>query len=191
VLIVSIHWGAEYKFAPAPEDRKLAQQMIDAGAFAIIGHHPHVLQPVEFLERSRGGKGLVVYSLGNLLSNQDYDDVNGAKRDGLLVELELVRETPDGAVRLESLRGVALATENTLGRGKQRNVQAQLLDDELAAIEERLVDLAGRGDATTRKERKVLEARRQVGLARRGRIAGFLPAGMLDPPASTVSAARP
>jgi poly-gamma-glutamate synthesis protein (capsule biosynthesis protein) len=191
VLIVSIHWGAEYKFAPAPEDRKLAQQMIDAGAFAIIGHHPHVLQPVEFLERSRGGKGLVVYSLGNLLSNQDFDDVNGAKRDGLLVELELVRETPDGAVRLESLRGVAVATENTLGRGKQRNVQAQLLDDELAAIEERLVDLAGRSDAATRKEQKSLEARRKVGLARRGRIAGFLPVGMLDPPASTASAARP
>ena len=191
VLIVSIHWGAEYKFAPAPEDRKLAQQMIDAGAFAVIGHHPHVLQPVEFLERSRGGKGLVVFSLGNLVSNQDFDDVNGAKRDGLLVELELVRETPDGPVRLESLRGVAVATENTLGRGKQRNVQAQLLDDELAAIEDRLVELAGRSDAATKKERKSLEARRKVGLSRRGRIAGFVPAGMLDPPASTASAARP
>ena len=191
VLIVSIHWGAEYKFAPAPEDRKLAQQLIDAGAFAVIGHHPHVLQPVEFLERSRGGKGLVVFSLGNLVSNQDFDDINGARRDGLLVELELVRETPDGPVRLESLRGVAVATENTLGRGKQRNVQAQLLDDELLAIEDRLVELAGRADAATRKERKSLEARRKVGLARRGRIAGFVPLGMLDPPASTASAASP
>lgn len=184
VLIVSIHWGTEYKFAPAAEDRKLAQQLLDAGAFAVIGHHPHVLQPVEFLERSQGGKGLVVFSLGNLVSNQDFDDVNGAKRDGLLMELELVRDTPDGKVRLESVRGVAIATENTLGRGKQRNVQAVLLDDELAAIEERLVDLAGRSDVATRKERKTLEARRKVGLARRERIAGFVPAGMLDPPVS-------
>lgn len=173
-LIVSIHWGAEYKSAPAPEDRKLAQQLLDAGAFAVIGHHPHVLQPVEWLERSRGGKGLVVFSLGNLVSNQDYGDVNGAKRDGLLVELELVRDTPGGPVRLEAVRAVPTATENVLGRGKRRNVQAVLLDDELLAIEERLVELAGRPDAGAKKERKVLEARRQVGLKRRERIGSFI-----------------
>ena len=187
-LIVFIHWGAEYKFAPAPEDRKLAQQMIDAGAFAVIGTHPHVLQPVEYLERSRGGKGLVVFSLGNLVSNQDFDNVNGAKRDGLLMELEIVRETPDGAVRLESVHGVPLATKNTLGAGKLRDVQATLLDDELAATEERLVELAGRTDAATKKERKELEARLKIGRARRARIATFVPAVMLEPPA--VEAAR-
>lgn len=180
-LIVFIHWGAEYKFAPAPEDRKLAQQMIDAGAFAVVGHHPHVLQPVEFMERSRGGRGLVVFSLGNLVSNQDFDKPAGAKRDGLLIELELVRETPDGAVRLESVHGVPLATANTLGKGKLRNVQATLLDEELTAIEERLVELAGRTDAATKKERKELEARRKIGLDRRARIATFVPADMLDP----------
>jgi len=179
-LIVTIHWGAEYKFAPAPEDRKLAQQMIDAGAFAVIGHHPHVLQPVEFLERSQGGKGLVVFSLGNLVSNQDFDKPEGAKRDGLLMELELVRETPDGAVRLESAHAVPVETENVLGKGKLRNVQAVLLDDELAAMEERLVELAGRTDAPTRKERRELEAKRKVALARRSRIASFIPATMLD-----------
>ena len=179
-LIVSIHWGAEYKFAPAPEDRKLAQKMIDAGAFAVIGHHPHVLQPVEFLERSQGGRGLVVFSLGNLVSNQDFDNPNGAKRDGLLVELEIVRETPEGAVRLESVHAIPVAGENTLGKGKARNVQALLLDDELAAIEERLVELADRNDAPTKKERKALEERRKIGRARRERIAGFVSSEMLD-----------
>lgn len=178
-LVVFIHWGAEYKFAPAPEDRKLAQQMIDAGAFAVVGHHPHVLQPIEFLERSQGGKGLVVFSLGNLLSNQDFANVNGAKRDGLLVELELVRENPESPVRLEAVRAVPVATENTLGKGKLRNVQALLLDEELTAIEERLVELAGRTDGASKKERKELEARRKVGLARRGRIATFVPTDML------------
>ena len=178
-LIVTIHWGAEYKFAPAPEDRKLAQQMIDAGAFAVIGHHPHVLQPVEFLERSQGGKGLVVFSLGNLVSNQDFDDVNGAKRDGLLMELEIVRDA-DGAVRLESAHAVPVATENVLGRGKLRNVQAVLLDDELAAMEERLVELASRTDVDAKKQRRELQARRKVALARRSRIASFIPSAMID-----------
>ncbi|MDP2270172.1 MAG: CapA family protein [Archangium sp.] len=187
-LIVFIHWGAEYKFAPAPEDRKLAQQMIDAGAFAVIGHHPHVLQPIEYLERSQGGRGLVVFSLGNLVSNQDFDKPNGTKRDGLLVELELTRETPESPVRLETVRAIPVATENTLGKGKLRNVQALLLDEELAAIEERLVELAGRTDASSKKERKSLEARRKIGLDRRARIVAFVPAEMIQPPAPRATA---
>lgn len=191
VLLVSIHWGAEYKFAPAPEDRKLAKQMLDAGAFAVIGHHPHVLQPVEFLERSQGGKGLVVFSLGNLVSNQDFADANGAKRDGLLVELELVRETEGGPVRLESVKGVPIGTENKLGRGRKRNVQAVLLDEELAAMEARLIELAGRADGLSREERKTLEARRRVALDRRARIAGFVLPGMLEPVATPAVMAQP
>lgn len=174
-LIVSIHWGAEYKFAPAPEDRKLAQQLLDAGAFAVIGHHPHVLQPVEYLERSQGGRGLVAFSLGNLVSNQDYADPRGAKRDGLLLELELVREAPGAALRLERVTGVPVATENRLGDGKRRNVQAVLLDEELAAVEERLVELAGRTERAAVEERRRLAVRRQVALERLARIAGFLP----------------
>lgn len=174
VLIVSIHWGTEYKFEPEPADRKLAQQMVDAGAFAVIGHHPHVLQPVEFFQPSQGDERLVVFSLGNLVSNQDFADANGAKRDGLLAELELVRDAPGRPVRLKSFRGIPVATENRLGRGKFRNVQAVLLDEELLAIEERLVELSRRGDTTTRGERKVLEGRRQVALARRARISAFL-----------------
>ncbi len=191
VLIVSIHWGAEYKFAPAPEDRKLAQQMIDAGAFAVIGHHPHVLQPVEFLERSQGGKGLVVFSLGNLVSNQDFDKPNGTKRDGMLMELELVRETPESAVQL-TVHAVPVQTENTLGAGKLRNVQALLLDDELTAIDTRLVELEERQDPASKKERKALEARRKLGIARRGRIATYVPTGLIDPyPPQAETAAQP
>ena len=181
VLIVSIHWGMEYKFEPTDEDRKFAKDMLDAGAFAVIGHHPHVLQPVEFVERSAGGQGLVVFSLGNLVSNQDFDDVNGAKRDGLLVELELVREMQGRPVRLASVKGVPVATENKLGNGKKRNVQAVLLDEELAAMEERLVDLSGRDEPAAKTERKALEARRKIALTRRARIAGFVLPGMLKP----------
>lgn len=180
VLIVSIHWGVEYKFAPSPEDRVLAKQMLDAGAFAVIGHHPHVLQPVEFIEPSAGGKRLVVFSLGNLVSNQDYADVNGAKRDGLLVELELVRETPGGPVRLERVHGIPVATENKLGHGKKRNVQAVLLDDELAAMEERLVELAGRPEKEVKRERAELLVKRKVALDRRARIRTFVPDGVME-----------
>jgi len=133
------------------------------------------------MEPSAGGKRLVVFSLGNLVSNQDFDDVNGTKRDGLLVELELVRDTVDGPVRLESVKGVPVATENRLGGGKKRNVQAVLLDVELLAIEERLVELAGRPPKEVKKERAELLARRKVAMDRRERIASFVPEGVLPP----------
>ncbi len=47
LLVVSIHWGIEYAPAPRPEDVETAHKMLEAGASVIVGHHPHVLQPVE------------------------------------------------------------------------------------------------------------------------------------------------
>ncbi|GAF84522.1 unnamed protein product, partial [marine sediment metagenome] len=47
ILVVSLHWGIEYVFYPAPEQQKLARVLIDNGADLIIGHHPHVIQGIE------------------------------------------------------------------------------------------------------------------------------------------------
>ena len=73
VVIVSIHWGYEGAFKPSTEQIRLAQLMADCGVDAIIGHHPHVLQPVEWLEGKDGNKTLCVYSLGNFMAEQAYD----------------------------------------------------------------------------------------------------------------------
>ena len=67
-VLVSIHWGPENVFNPTDEQRRLAQLMADHGVLAIIGHHPHVLQPIEWIEGSGGGRTLCVYSLGNFAS---------------------------------------------------------------------------------------------------------------------------
>lgn len=69
LVIVSLHWGGEYQAAPSLRQRSIAQSLARAGADLIIGHGPHVLQPVE-----RMGKALVAYSLGNLLFDQLYPD---------------------------------------------------------------------------------------------------------------------
>jgi poly-gamma-glutamate synthesis protein (capsule biosynthesis protein) len=58
--LVAIHWGQELAHKPAPYQRTLARAAIDAGAGAVIGHHPHVTQGVEVYK----GR-LIVYSLGN------------------------------------------------------------------------------------------------------------------------------
>ena len=61
-LVVSFHWGVEYMKQPAERQRKLARLCIDNGADLILGHHPHVLQPVETYK----GKP-IAYSMGGFI----------------------------------------------------------------------------------------------------------------------------
>lgn len=69
--VVSMHWGTENETLPNAEQREWARKLADWGADIIIGTHPHVLQPAEWIPRSDGGRTLVLYSLGNFLSAQD------------------------------------------------------------------------------------------------------------------------
>ncbi len=61
-VIVSLHWGEEHRRFPREKDRAIARSLIDAGADAILGHHPHILQGAEFY---RGAP--ILYSLGNFI----------------------------------------------------------------------------------------------------------------------------
>ena len=70
-VVVSAHWGNEYQAGPDSRQETLAQGWVDAGADVIWGHHPHVLQRMEWLtSKTDGHSALVLYSLGNLLSDQ-------------------------------------------------------------------------------------------------------------------------
>lgn len=73
VQIVSMHWGEEYKTAIQPEQKAIAEFLHDQGVEVIIGTHPHVIQPVEFLV-SEDQNTLVYYSLGNFVSAQNSDE---------------------------------------------------------------------------------------------------------------------
>ena len=66
LVIVSVHWGAEYQSGPSPRQKEIAQALAQAGAVLIWGHHPHILQPSEWLQ-TENGSTLVFYSLGNAL----------------------------------------------------------------------------------------------------------------------------
>lgn len=61
-VVVNLHWGTEKARFPDNAQRAFAREVIDAGAHAVIGHHPHVLQGIE---RYRGG--VIAYSLGNFI----------------------------------------------------------------------------------------------------------------------------
>jgi len=69
-VVLSLHFGNEYERQPNKEQEALAQFAADAGADVILGHHPHVLQPMAWIQRKDGQKTLCVYSLGNFISGQ-------------------------------------------------------------------------------------------------------------------------
>lgn len=71
LVVVSMHWGEEYRTKPEQETIELAHELIDAGADIIFGHHPHVLQPVEVYKDK-----LIFYSLGNFVFDQIGDEQN-------------------------------------------------------------------------------------------------------------------
>lgn len=70
VVIVCPHWGTEYATKPSRYQKEFAQQMTQAGADLIIGTHPHVVQPVEWITSENGNRALCYYSLGNYVSTQ-------------------------------------------------------------------------------------------------------------------------
>ena len=86
-VILVPHWGVENSHKPLRRQRALARAALEAGAAAVIGTHPHVIQPWEKHLTERGAEGLIVYSTGNFISNQR----RLMERSGIIAVLELVR----------------------------------------------------------------------------------------------------
>ncbi|WP_224240460.1 CapA family protein [Hyalangium gracile] len=195
VLIVLVHWGTEYMGQPNASEKKLGRALIDAGAGAVIGHHPHVLQPLESYTTADGRKGLIAYSLGNLVANQSRfyayrpgrSDKQGDTRDSMLLRVSWVRREEGGAVELDEVSVLPVWIENnarTRKRKEARNIQPVLIDREVDAIVERVSLLDARPEPTDRKEkveakkeRTVLEQRLATQKFRRERILKMLPEG--------------
>lgn len=98
IVAVAIHWGDEYKLIQNRSQEFLADFLVEQGADLIIGSHPHVIQPMEIRRNQKTGKDvLIIYSLGNFISNMKTRDTRG----GAMVKVSL-RRGPDGIVRLSN-----------------------------------------------------------------------------------------
>ena len=85
-IIACMHWGVEYASLPRLQEKRMADWLISQGVDHVIGSHPHVLQPMEIRNDTKTpGKHLVVYSLGNFISNMSKEKTDG----GAMVKLEL------------------------------------------------------------------------------------------------------
>ena len=88
VVIVSMHWGEEYTHDPTYSEKREAKYLADLGVDLIIGSHPHVIQPVDYIDDT-----LVLYSLGNFVSGQS--PLGLEKIIGLMVGMDIVVKDND------------------------------------------------------------------------------------------------
>ncbi|MGL5830988.1 MAG: CapA family protein [Candidatus Altimarinota bacterium] len=86
-VIVYIHWGVEYQHKPQDSQVELAHSFVDAGADAVIGHHPHVVQSFEIYNQAP-----IFYSLGNAIFDQYF---SSAVQEGLFINLTFSPESLD------------------------------------------------------------------------------------------------
>ncbi|MFN3867978.1 MAG: CapA family protein [Hyphomicrobiaceae bacterium] len=117
-VILTPHWGVEKAPSPLKSDRHYARAAIEAGATAIIGTHPHVLQGWEKIATENGREGLVIYSTGNFISNQVSDD----QRTGIVAVIELTRREAGGKAELSAAGFVPTWVE----RGRHRVTELQV-----------------------------------------------------------------
>ena len=97
ITIIMPQMGVEYQIEPTEEQKKLYHKMIDWGADIIFGGHPHVVEPAETVEKN-GDKKLIIYSMGNFISNQRIEtmqDVENAKwtERGVLMDVTIKKKS--------------------------------------------------------------------------------------------------
>lgn len=122
-VVMSIHWGKEYQRFPDEIQKELAQFLVDEGVDVVFGHHPHVLQPMEWIEAKDGRQALVVYSLGNFLSGQiwDYKDIGG------MATVEIIKKIGPAGTSVELAEPQFFPTY--VSSSKQRNYRVVPLEE--------------------------------------------------------------
>ena len=95
VLMVAMHWGVEYTHNPTEYEKDSAKFLADNNVDIVIGAHPHVIQPVTWIDDT-----LVIYSLGNFVSAQ-LQDQNYNKMVGLMTSVNITKTVKDGKTEIK------------------------------------------------------------------------------------------
>lgn len=103
VVIVAMHWGTEYSLGVSSQQERIANYLSSLGVDIIIGAHPHVVEPIEFI-----GKTLVIYSLGNNISDQEGVE----SLTGLMAAVTIKKVVEDGVttISLEDVKADLIYT---------------------------------------------------------------------------------
>ena len=106
ITVIMPQMGVEYRIEPTEEQKALYHKMIDWGADIIFGGHPHVVEPSEIVEKD-GDKKLIIYSMGNFISNQRIETMTGvdnAKWTERGVLMDVTVKKKDGQTTIETAK---------------------------------------------------------------------------------------
>ena len=109
VTVIMPQMGVEYRLEPTDEQVKLYHKMIDWGADIIFGGHPHVVEPSEVVKKD-GQQKLIIYSMGNFISNQRIETMDGVDsaawtERGVLMDVTLEKKNCQ-TTRLRQLKRI-------------------------------------------------------------------------------------
>ena len=118
-VVAQLHWGMEFELYPRPQQVEVAHRLAELGVDAVIGHHPHVSQPVEYYRTSRDPLRVVpiYYSLGNLTNPFSAEFTCRSS----VAEIELVKGSLAGATPCTYVRRAGVAqVDQRVDRGGER-----------------------------------------------------------------------
>lgn len=165
LVFVVMHWGGENEnsHTPSNSQRSLAAAITEAGADVILGGHPHVIQPMEWLKASDGSDTLVIYSLGNFISTQ----YNNRNLVGGIATFDIVKDK-NGNITIEN----PLYTPTVTHYNKSRlGLQIYLMED----YTEELVALHGNPNYGTTADGRIWTTDKIRSFAKNNVRAEFLP----------------
>ncbi|MEA1962497.1 MAG: CapA family protein [Bacillota bacterium] len=129
VLIVILHWGVEYSPFPTEKQREMAKIFFENGADALIGSHPHVIQPSELMNIN-GKDHFVIYSMGNSIGHQ-----HGVERNsGVIVRLNFTKNFNTNETNMSKVEFYPTFSHPYYDNGKQK-FRVIPIDESLQAVE--------------------------------------------------------
>lgn len=128
VVVMHLHFGDEYIRMPNMFQQELVQYVVDQGVDIVFGHHPHVLQPVKWVESQAGQQAFVIYSLGNFLSGQNelYRQIGG------IVELVINKEVTSQGTTISLTEPKFLPTYVDINQGFKVSPLKDVTDQQLS-----------------------------------------------------------
>lgn len=136
-IIVCPHWGIEYTHSQNSDQTSLALFLAEQGADLIIGAHPHVIQPVEWVEASNGSRALVYYSLGNFINaTSEYGSGVADRMVGAMSNVTITMNSETGRAVISDYTVVPLVTQMLTGTGRITTYKLSDYHQELASQNE-------------------------------------------------------
>ncbi len=119
LVTIALHFGLEYQRQPNEQQKQLVDHLIQAGADIILGSHPHVVQPYQFIDTMGNDglmkRGLVIYSMGNFISNQ----TSGFKDYGVIFKVQITKQFPEKTIEIGMVEAIPTWVHIYYSEGKR------------------------------------------------------------------------